>query len=566
MMKRHYSTKEALEMIVEPDPEPVEHNDLTSESDTDTAEEDEEYLPAAGSSSTSSPDLSDGGEGETPPDLSWRSKNGEIQWAATHSETLQFNPSGTGITHGPTRYAVARVGEVIDSFDLFLTPEVTKRVLDYTNLHGRRTVPDWKDLDATTVRAYFGLLLLAGVYRSRGEATRSLWNEQTGRHIFRATMSVKMFGLISRILRFDDRLSKPRRRGADKLAAVREIWDLWTARLPLMFNPGVDICVDEQLVPYRGRCEFRQYMPMKPARYGLKMWVTCDVQTSYAWRVSVYTGREAGAPAERNQGRRVVLEMTEGLRGVTVTCDNFFSSFGLAEELLRRKIAMVGTMRKSRPELPPELLRVRRREVLSSIFAFTQTHTLVSYIPKRGKNVVLLSTKHRAPEISGEKKRKPQIILDYNCCKGGVDTMDEMISTYSCRRRTRRWPLALFFNMLDISALNAYIVWTAIDPAWHRGKSHRRRLFLEELGRKLVNPQMARRERLPLTPGALSLVLEAQAGTGNPTSTSTTPTTLRVRRQCAVCPTRRVVFCTCKICKKHVCKEHYGTVCSSCLP
>ncbi|KAL7383412.1 hypothetical protein ABVT39_010100 [Epinephelus coioides] len=87
---------------------------------------------------------------------------------------------------------------------------------------------------------------------------------------------------------------------------------------------------------------------------------------------------------------------------------------------------MVGTMRKSRPELPPELLRVRRREVLSSIFAFTQTHILVSYIPKRGKNFVLLSTKHWALEISGEEKRKPQIILDYNCCKGGVDTMDEV--------------------------------------------------------------------------------------------------------------------------------------------
>lgn len=100
-MTLHYSTKEALEMIVEPDPEPMEHNDLTSESDTDTAEEDEEYLLGAGSSSTSSPDLSDGGEGETPPDLSWRSKNREIQWAPTHSETLQFNPSGTGLPAMP---------------------------------------------------------------------------------------------------------------------------------------------------------------------------------------------------------------------------------------------------------------------------------------------------------------------------------------------------------------------------------------------------------------------------------------------------------------------------------
>ena len=69
-------------------------------------------------------------------------------------------------------------------------------------------------------RVYFGLLLLAGVYRSRGEATRSLWDEQTGRHIFRATISCKTFETIGRILRFDDRLSRPRRRGADKMPAV----------------------------------------------------------------------------------------------------------------------------------------------------------------------------------------------------------------------------------------------------------------------------------------------------------------------------------------------------------
>lgn len=99
---------------------------------------------------------------------------------------------------------MARVGE-------FFTLEITKFVLNYTNLHRRRTVPDWKDLDATTVRALD--CLLASVYadRSRGEASRSLWDAQAGRHIFRAAMSAKTFGLINRILRFDDRLSRPRR-------------------------------------------------------------------------------------------------------------------------------------------------------------------------------------------------------------------------------------------------------------------------------------------------------------------------------------------------------------------
>lgn len=118
--------------------------------------------------------------------------------------------------------------------------------------------------------------------------------------------------------------------------------------------------------------------------------------------------------------------MTEGLQG-NVTIDNFFCSYGLGEELLQRNLSMVGTIRKNKPELPPALQQVRDRELLSSLFAFQQKATLVSYVPKRGKNVLLLSTKHREAEVSEGRHRKPQIILDYNRCKGGVDNLDKVI-------------------------------------------------------------------------------------------------------------------------------------------
>ena len=75
------------------------------------------------------------------------------------------------------------------------------------------------------------------------------------------------------------------------------------------------------------------------------------------------------------------------------------------------------------------------------------------------------------------------MILDYNASKGGVDTSDQMLRTYTCKRKTRRWPIAIFSNMLDISALNAYIIWTLINPDWNARKTHKRRLFLEELGK-----------------------------------------------------------------------------------
>ncbi|KAJ4941297.1 hypothetical protein JOQ06_027582, partial [Pogonophryne albipinna] len=51
--------------------------------------------------------------------------------------------------------------------------------------------------------------------------------------------------------------------------------------------------------------------------------------------------------------------------------------------------------------------------------------TAVSYIPKRGRNVLLLSSKHRDPAVTEEEKRKPVIIADYNHCKGAVDNLDK---------------------------------------------------------------------------------------------------------------------------------------------
>lgn len=396
-----------------------EHEETEEETDTDDVEYQVE------SDSATSDESSENWEDTDETEVGWKSKSGQI-WSPTHTETLRYHPAATGVLAGPTRYATARISTIKSSFDLFMTEEILQIVLDMTNLQGRRSVADWREVDATELQAYIGLLLLAGVYRSRNEATVSLWDDRKGRAIFRATMSHRRFSLINSNLRFDDRLTRPARHRDDKLAAFRTIWEKWIDRLPLLFNPGLDVCVDEQLVPFRGRCGFRQYLPKKPAKYGIKIWVTCDVGTSYAWKMDIYTGKPAGAAAEVNQGKRVVLEMTEGLQGNTVTCDNFFTSYSLAEELLKRKVALVGTIRKNKPELPPILLQVRQRALFSSIFAFTRTHTAVSYIPRRGKNVLLLSTKHREPAVTDDEKKKPKIIADYNRCKGGVDNLDKV--------------------------------------------------------------------------------------------------------------------------------------------
>ncbi|KAK0149744.1 PiggyBac transposable element-derived protein 4 [Merluccius polli] len=236
-------------------------------------------------------------------------------------------------------------------------------------------------------------------------------------------------------------------------------------------------------------------MPSKAAKYGIKSWMACDAKSSYAWKMQVYTGKPTRGGPEKNQGMRVVLDVTEGLRGHNGHNVTFFTSYELGRQLLKRKITMVGKVRKNKPELPPALLASKEREVLSSKFAFTPTTTLVSYLPKKNQNVVLLSTLYTEAEISDGQDRKPAIILDYKCNQGGVDNLDMVTGTYSYRRMTARWPLVIFHNIIDVSSYKAFVIWRKINPSWT--PRNKRRVFLEQLGKTLVTPFIKRREHLP---------------------------------------------------------------------
>ena len=88
----------------------------------------------------------------------------------------------------------------------------------------------------------------------------------------------------------------------------------------------------------RGRTRFTQYMPSKPARYGLKIWRVCDASNSYSIYGQIYTGKSADG-RETNQGERIVRDLCHKFKnsGRNVTMDNFFSSLSLSEFLMTWK-------------------------------------------------------------------------------------------------------------------------------------------------------------------------------------------------------------------------------------
>lgn len=121
--------------------------------------------------------------------------------------------------------------------------------------------------------------------------------------------------MISRVLRFDNRETRAR---SDKLAPIRDVWERWAQFLPLILNPGPEVTVDERLFTFQGKCPFRQYIPSKPGKYGIKIWA------AYAWNLQIYAGKAVSGIPEKKQGKRVFLDMITGLQGHNITCDNFF--------------------------------------------------------------------------------------------------------------------------------------------------------------------------------------------------------------------------------------------------
>lgn len=442
---------------------------------------------------------------------SYKSKDGKI-WSSV--------PPGTGRPRAHNCPTVGREGPVIGTmrnpisiFKSLLTPEIVSIIVRETNRKAQQMCRNWSEMNPdkpplvwtqpvteTEMYAFFGLTLFAGIFGSNVQPSHELWGHN-GNPIYRATMSANRYKVILKYIRFDNGNTRAARLIESKSAAIDDVWNMLMNNLERRYVPGAQITVDEQLFPYRGRTRFTQYIPSKPAKYGIKIWWVCDANSNYPLKGIIYVGKQPNEARAANLGENVVLKLVENYSGSgrTIYADNFFSSYDLATVLMTKRLAFVGTIRKNKACIPKEMLDPKR-EVLSTLFGYHNNNVaLCSYVPKKKKTVVLISTEHYNSTVDSSKPAaKPFQILDYNAYKAGVDTMDQMLGGYTCKRGTNRWPLALFFNMLDVAGLAAFIIH---DKLGHVKRNDRRRMFLMELAEQLVIPHMEQRATNPIVRG-----------------------------------------------------------------
>ena len=103
----------------------------------------------------------------------------------------------------------------------------------------------------------------------------------------------------------------------DKLYKIRPIVSHLQNKFGAVYKCEKNISIDESMIPFKGRLKFKQRMPMKPVKYGIKLNEVCESRTGYCSQFSVYLRKQGGN--DDNEGDlgktgKVVADLTKAFQ------------------------------------------------------------------------------------------------------------------------------------------------------------------------------------------------------------------------------------------------------------
>ena len=159
----------------------------------------------------------------------------------------------------------------------------------------------------------------------------------------------------------------------------------------------------------------------------------------------------------------------------------------------------------------------------------------------------------------GEKnpiKGKPEVIAFYNSTKGGVDTANQMLRGYSVKRMTIWCPMVVFYNMFNVSAFNATILYVSLNQNSRPKRKNVRRSIIIDLAMSVikVSPESASNQDV-----VQSVNLQKEKRLDSQPS---------AKKRCFLCIRGhdRKSRTSCCECYGHVCGQHQVTLCLECHP
>lgn len=306
------------------------------------------------------------------------------------------NPDNIPFPSDPTPY---------DCFSLFFTDKLFKYIANQTNLYAaqKRKILDnknsnnkkisniakltaWRDISINDIKLVNAIYLWSGMLSNAqmedNWSKRLLFQTNYGLVIKRTK-----FAMINSFLHLNDNETQDKQ---DKLYKIRPLIVYLNDKFMKYYEIGNSLSIDEGMIKFNGLVSFKQYIKIKPVKYGVKAFLIADSFNYYCHKILIYSGNikneftKGSIPEECKDfsvTEQLVLFLCNEVFGKNkiVYMDNYYTTVRLAKYFTTKKTGLIGTIRRNRIKLDKNSPLPERHGQYSFFINKEQDMTLVIY-------------------------------------------------------------------------------------------------------------------------------------------------------------------------------------------
>ncbi|XP_035584278.1 piggyBac transposable element-derived protein 1 isoform X1 [Zalophus californianus] len=355
----------------------------------------------------------------------------------------------------------------VELFELFFDDEIFNMIVNETNNYASQKNVNL-EVTVQEIRCVFGILLLSGFVR---RPRRGMYWEisDADQNLVRDAIRRDRFELIFSYLHFADNSHLDQK---DKFTKLRPLIKQMNRNF-LLYAP-----LEEYYYFDKTMCECfdsDQFLNGKPIRIGYKIWCGTTTQGYLVWfepyqeESTVMVDKDL----DLGLGGNLVMHFADVLleRGqypYHLCFDSFFTSVKLVSALKKKGVKATGTIRENRTEKCPLMSTEHMRKMKKGYFDFrVEENEEIILCRWHGDDIISLCSNAvgiepaselscSADEDDSHQIAQPSIVKLYDECREGVAKMDQIISKYRVRIRSKKWYSILVSYIIDVAMNNAW--------------------------------------------------------------------------------------------------------------
>lgn len=373
-------------------------------------------------------------------------------------------------------------------FYLFLTPALWVKIVENTNLYAQRSLQEWKlsgkkpegpiteilkhwtDVSIPEMKSYFSLLMCMSI--SVLHHVKHYWIPRLGLPYCIKTMPYTRFKAISAMLHFDwHKQQKVKGEpGYDCFYRISSLLTELNTLFKMYFTPQENIAIDESRIGFKRNCPVVVYLPNRKHPFcGIKRFDVCDSKNGYILHTSLYLVKNhADLDTDEFNSKYMIQVLSESDlldKGYNLCIENVYSNLILSENLLSRGTFLTATYVGENSQILPIL---QKKTILArgeTVHFKNKTNYFVAYKSPRSldKEYYISNINYTRNEIKSGKLVEPSLRKNYipKCNQhvpNHMGTTEKTFGNISCTRTTTQYWRHIFYYLVDICTLNAWIL------------------------------------------------------------------------------------------------------------